>query len=185
MRIGFGEFDAVNLSDAVIAYEPVNRGLFKSLRVVKFTKNQLRDIYVTVARHASGISCGIRRRRRLRAIVFTSCIGRRAFRACIRRSNRRSHAIIPHFAPDLLASPCRIGRKRSGAAHLRKPLINVRTAVLSPHANSAVLPERVASVAPACQPTGDDLAFTAPSPLSLRESLTSSGANGARAPPSI
>ncbi|MBM3553719.1 MAG: hypothetical protein FJX45_18730 [Alphaproteobacteria bacterium] len=54
---------------------------------------------------------------------------------------------------------------------------------LAPHANSAVLPGRVASVArPASRPATIHHSAVAAEPP---ESLTSSGANGARAPPSI
>lgn len=54
---------------------------------------------------------------------------------------------------------------------------------LAAHASSAVLPERVASVArPAERPSTIHLNATAARPP---ESLTSSSANGARAPPSV
>jgi len=63
-------------------------GLLQAFARCQRLKNQLRDIYVTVARHASGIPRGIRRRRRLRADVFASFIRRDAACACLRRAKR-------------------------------------------------------------------------------------------------
>jgi hypothetical protein len=87
-----------------------------------------------------------------------------------------------YFAQQLIAAAQdSTAAKRHGApAHSRHKCPDC---CLSAHTNSAVLPERVASVArPAARPATIHHSAIAARPP---ESVTSSAANGARAPPSI
>ena len=180
--IGSCEFDAINFSDAVIAHEPGKPRLFQACARCQRLKNQLRDNYVTVARHASGIPRGIRRRGRLRADVLASFVWRAAAGARIRGPG----GIACDHAAYVAGLHANAVQKEGATQRDGSPTHSTHRCpdcCLTAHAAPAVLPERVAS---ATQPAAERPSEIRHCAVATQppESFAANGANGARAPPS-